>query len=754
MESEEFLDDKTKSVLVMIAGTEVSHYQIITALGAGGMGEVYLARDTILGRNVALKFMPDSLSSDSDYRTRFLREAQASARLSHPNIIIVHEVGEFKGRPFIAMEHIEGATLKEHIAKKGFSVEQSVEIVAQIAGALQCAHNHGVIHRDVKPSNILIDPYGRPRLLDFGLAMVHDADQITKTGSTMGTFDYMSPEQVMGKELDHRTDIFSLGVVFFELITGMNPFKRDSRPATLHAIAYDEPPEIDKIRPGIPRGLAEVITGILEKNRDRRYQKAGDIKQDLLKVQAQGNAGGIVSKPPSIAVLPFANLSTDSEQEYFCDGIAEDIISDLSRVSGLKVVARTSAFAFKGKNEDVREIGRKLNVAYVLEGSVRKGGDRLRITAQLIEVAEGYHVWAEKYDRKIEDIFAIQDEISQNIVEKLKGHLGPGDRDSVPDVTVEAYQLYSQGRHFINKRNSENLFKALDYFRKCAAIAPDYALVHAGLADAYFLLFAYDLLSPRDAVAKARVEANRAIELKPRLADAHATLGGILTYHDWAWKDAEKAFLQTLELSPGHATAHQWYGELLSYLKRDEEAEKHLKIALEYDPLSAIALIMTAWHYMRSGQYETSLEFISRIEKLGGMNDFAHVIAAADYMYLEDRENTYRHLNLSRKVSGDTTLSIAISGHFGFLLGDKEAAREAKERLHRKEGYLPEAYLAALHHDLGEEEEAVGHLHDALRRRDAELIFMASMPYYASIRKDPKMMNLLSILGLPSDENH
>jgi serine/threonine-protein kinase len=751
-------EDNTREVSILTSGTTVGHYRIVQRLGAGGMGDVYLADDTSLGRQVALKFLATHLSEHDHCRQRFVREAQAAAKLDHPNIVTVHDVGENDGRPYFAMARVDGRTLKDLISQSRFEIEDAIGIALQVAEGLRAAHEAGITHRDIKPSNILVDSHGRARIVDFGLASVRGTEHLTRTGSTLGTIGYMSPEQVRGDEVDGRSDLFSLGVVLYELLAGEPPFRADNEAATLYAIVNTDPTPLSEIRPDIPQSLQDVVNKALEKTPDQRYRTATDIIEDLSELRQDAvSSREETAGDNSIAVLPFTNLSADPEQEYFCDGIAEDIINDLTHIPGLRVVARTSAFAFKGRADDIRQIGKRLNVGCVLEGSVRKGGDRIRVSAQLINVASGYHVWSEKYDRDLKDIFVIQDDISHAIAEKLKVGLGSTDgikTRAAGDTSFEAYQLYSQGRHQLNFRTGESITRALDFFKQSARLAPDYPLARVGLADAYFLLFAYDLMDPRKAIAHARVYAQRAINLDVNLADPHATLGGIHTYYDWSWSDAEAEFQRALELSPGHSTAHQWLGELLSFLGRHEEAEYHFGMSLRSDPLCEIVITMTGCHHLRMNRPQKALEYLLRAEELGSQNDTVFVMAGFAYLALGDQQSAVKQFDEACLRSHDSTYAVAMTGHARALMGDRAAAEKALRQLETlgRSTYVSRSYLAALQHDLGDEKAALSYLRDSIRRRDSESVFLAIMPYYSSLRSDPALAALLSLLELPSDE--
>lgn len=747
-------DDPTRTYAVLTSGAQVAQYRIVKLLGSGGMGEVYLAQDTRLEREVALKFLSQPLSLEPEARLRFLREAQAAARLAHPNIVTVHEVAEFDGRPYFVMEHLEGQSLREFAAGKALPVEKALDIAGQLCEGLIAAHSKGIVHRDLKPGNIIIDPQGRVRIVDFGLAAVKGGEHLTRSGSTLGTIGYMSPEQVLGKEIDHRSDLFSAGIVLYELLTGRNFFRRDGDAATLHAIVHDQLSFPVESIGEISTSLERLLTRLLEKEPENRFPSALELRAELAAARREMESGAAKrTAAPSIAVLPFANLSADADQDYFCDGVSEDIISDLNQIPGIRVVARTSAFAFRGYSGDIREAGRKLGVGYVLEGSVRKAGQRVRVTAQLIEIASGYHLWSERYDRELSDIFAIQDDISRAIVDKLKLELGRRElgRRAAKDIPMEAYQLYSRARYELNKRSVEALRQALQLLLECLKLAPDYPLAHAGLADAYFLLFAYDAMPPRDAIARARIAAQHALELDDHLANPHATLGGIHTYYDWAWSDAEREFRRAIELSPGDATAHQWYGELLSYMARTEEAEEQLRIALQIDPLSAIVLTMFGWHYIRHSRFDQAGDYLNRAMALHTTNDFTYALAGWSQIALGNWEEGLRHIQTSREISDNSVMSLTFLALAHDLKGDKTTARDLLEQLlHRQEKeYVPQPYLAALHFILGDEQAALRCLQEGLRRRDSELIFTAVMPYYAALQKHPKIGALIAVLGLP-----
>ncbi|MBP2681084.1 MAG: serine/threonine protein kinase, partial [Candidatus Krumholzibacteriota bacterium] len=475
-------------------GRTISHYRVIEKLGEGGMGIVYKAEDTKLKRLVALKFLLPQAFENAEHGERFIREAQTAAVLDHPNICTIFEIDETDELIFIAMAYVEGVSLKDKIRTGPLGAEEALDIAAQVAQGLEAAHKHGIVHRDIKSTNIMVTPANVVKIMDFGLAKMAGNAEISKTTRSIGTAAYMSPEQGRGARVDHRTDIWSLGVVMYELLAGELPFKGEYDAAVIYSLVNEDPVSIGELRPDLPDSVRRIVERAMEKSPEDRFQTAAEMLTSLrspLKWAGAGTGGRKdLRSDKSIAVLSFADVSRGRELEYLCDGIAEEIIGALTKLDGIRVVARTSAFSFKGKNEDVRTIARKLNVDTVLEGSVRKADNRLRITAQLINAADGYHLWSERYDRQMEDVFAIQDEITLAIVNKLKVSLLGGEREALVKRStedVEAYNLYLKGRYFWNKRTETGYLKSLEYYRQAIDKDPTYAVAHAGIADSYDL---------------------------------------------------------------------------------------------------------------------------------------------------------------------------------------------------------------------------------------------------------------------------
>jgi len=595
--------DETRSFKVLAPDTLISHYRIIEKIGEGGMGVVYKALDTKLNRTVALKFLPPRLLCNDEAKARFEHEAKAASALNHPNIATIHEIDEAGGRCFISMEYLGGGSLKELLKDKDLSMKEILDLALQIGEGLNAAHESGAVHRDIKPDNIMLTKRGLAKIMDFGLAKLKGVTRLTREGTTLGTLQYMSPEQVQGKGTDRRSDIFSFGAVLYEMVTGQLPFKGDNEAAVIHSILTRDPEPMGPSRGDLPSEIEGIMAKALAKEVDSRYQGAEDMLADLRRVRDTLSAEKskadtqVVEHRPSIAVLPFTNLSADPDQEYFCDGMAEEIINVLTHVEGLRVVARTSAFAFKNKSGDIREIGKQLNVESVLEGSVRKAGARVRITAQLVSVADGYHIWSEKFDREMEDIFGIQDEISLAIVDRLRVKLlGKHKAELTKHHTenLEAYHLYLKGRYFWNRRTKGALKKAVSYFKQAIEKDPEYASAYFGLADAYHILHAQGLIPLEEAYPNAKEAVLRALELDDSLAGAHTSMAEIKSTFENDPEGAEQEFRRAIELNPGYATAHHWYSIMLVATGRFEEAVEEGERALELDPLSIIIKLHVA----------------------------------------------------------------------------------------------------------------------------------------------------------------
>ncbi len=763
MPDEQSNNDRTESFVALTKGTKIGHYKILKKIGSGGMGEVFLAQDTKLNRQVALKFLPPQFAFDQQHKARFRREAQAVAKLNHPNVVTIHEVSEFGGRPFIVMEHVGDQVLGDFFKKKDCTIDKILKLAIQICRGLKEAHNAGIVHRDIKPSNILIDKSGRLKLVDFGLATIAGSDKLTKTGSTLGTIGYMSPEQVKGVETDNRSDIFSFGVILYEMLTCRRPFKKEGEAATLKAILDDTPEPLARFKSDLPDDIQRIVSKTLEKNPDNRYQHIEDIIVDLQKLIADskpeirpiGNrlkaplivAFGLIfaviivggyfiynlsreSKSlqtemitesrwqNSIAVLPFRDFSRQKDQEYFCDGMTDVIIGKLSQLKDLKIISMSSVMRYKNPERNLKEIGQELNVATILEGSIQKEGGRVRVTTQLINVADDAHLWAQTFDKELESIFAIQDEISREIMEAMKITLLSDDQTSFAKhytENLEAYDFYLRGRFFWNRRTEESLLKAIEYFEKAINLDSNFALAYSGLADAYSVLPGYSgLYLDEENIPIAKEAAKRALTLDDNLAEAHASLGQVYSNEE-EYESAEKEFLRAIELNPGYATAHQWYSLALDAMNRPDEALKEIEIAYELNPLSIVIHINLAnkkaeyWDWsgaeeiykraieidpnragtygwygfllLRQARFDESSQMLEHAIELAPNAAFILRSSGINYYYNRQYDKAIEQLKKAIKLD---SADIYSQVHLGFSYLAKEMYSEAEEELNRE----------------------------------------------------------------------
>jgi serine/threonine protein kinase/Tfp pilus assembly protein PilF len=729
-------------------GKTISHYKILEKIGKGGMGVVYKAEDTKLKRTVALKFLPEEFIRDKDAKERFIQEAQAAGALDHPNICTVYEIDEAEGQTFIAMVHIKGESLKNMLASGPLDISDTLTIVIQIAEGLQEAHENGIIHRDVKPANIMLTTKGQAKIMDFGLAKLSWGVDLTKTATIMGTVAYMSPEQARGEKVDHRTDIWSLGAMLYEMLTGERPFKVRHDQAVLYAILNEDPVPITEIKKDIPQDLEKIVKKALEKDPKKRYSDMDTMLKDLKSVIRKP-----VSAPadkPSIAVLPFVNMSADPENEYFSDGLAEDLINALTKVSELHVVARTSSFAFKGEKADIREIGQKLNVDHLLEGSVRKVGNRARITAQLIKVKDGYHLWSDRYDRDMEDVFAIQDEITEKIMDKLLVALDVEEKrlEEHRPVNFEAYDLYLKGRYCLNKFEMD---KALTYYQQAVEKDPDYALAYAAIAEVYTILSTgFDILPAKDAMPKARESAQKALSLDPELAEAYVSLGLVALSYDWDRKATKKYFQKALELNPNSMSAHQWYEFYWTYMMADlDTATIHLQRALELDPLNFLIRIRLGFMDIFKGDLE------SAINKFEALYDFEpnylalYLSLATAYALKGDYDEAIAYGKKMLEAGPRAVAAVGNMGWFYAMAGKKELAYELLSELEErsKKGYVSSFWTALIYNALGEVDKSFEWFEKAFEERDSNMIYLTVVPLHDTVRFDPRYKQLLLKMG-------
>ena len=587
-----------------LPGTKIAgRYRIVSLAGRGGMGEVYRADDLKLGHPVALKFLPRGVADSSRRFQLFVSEVRLSRQLAHPNVCRVYDIDEVDGRHFLSMEYIDGEDLKGLLRRIGrLPRDKGIEIAQQLCAGLTAAHEKGVLHRDLKPANVMVDGRGQARITDFGLARLEES--ASGVGEISGTPAYMAPEQLARGETTIQSDLYSLGLILYEVFTGQPVHKSGSIEELNRAHAASSPRPPAELVADLDPAVERAILHSLQKDPRQRPASARAVADALVARETPSPGSPPRESPPegkpSLAVLPFVNMNADHENEFLSDGITEDLIMALSRLKDLRVPARTSSFAFKGKNEDIRRIGQLLNVETVLEGSVRKSGNRLRVTAQLVKVRDGFHLWSERYDREMKDVFDIQDDISRAIVAALEVQLG-GQADAKlvrPQTTsMEAYELCVKGRGHWNQRGL-GLKKALHFFELALLEDPNYALAWSGLADAYFLLGFYDLLPIREALAKAKTAAEKAVALDDNSAEAHGSLGVVLGWCDWDWYGSEQHLLKALELNSNYSWARCWYGWLLMILMgRDQESVAQNRRAVEGDPLSRAAHVYLAMSF-------------------------------------------------------------------------------------------------------------------------------------------------------------
>ena len=584
------------------AGARLGPYQIVAAIGAGAMGEVYRARDTRLDRDVAIKMLPASLAEDAPVLERFHREARVVASLNHPHICTLYDVGDDHGRPYLLMELLDGGTLQTRLSQQALPIEQTIEWGVQLADALDAAHARGIVHRDLKPANIVVTARGDLKVLDFGVAKLVDEGAettmaaLTRDGRVIGTPAYMAPEQVRGEEVDPRSDLFALGAVLYEMATGRQAFPGATSGVIAAAVLNSRPTPPQSVNPALPRELIAVIDKLLEKDRDLRYQRASDVRADLKRAQREAGPGQTTvsmpaidgAAPASVAVLPFRNMSRDADGAFFSDGITEDLIDALGRIEGLRVASRASTFRFRDSSHAPQEVGAALGTAALVEGSVRRSGARLRVSAKLVDAATGFQAWSEKYDRQMADVFEIQDEIVSSLVAALAPALLGGAKHAVrrPTDNLEAYEHYLKGRHYWHQRSPSTLRLAIQSFEQAIALDADYALAYAGLADSWALYRPYGWLPIEACRPQAERAVERAMALSPHLAEVQFAQALHIFYFDSHWRRSEPYFVRATEINPRWSLARAFYGVFLAGDYRLPEARVQAAASIELDPLS------------------------------------------------------------------------------------------------------------------------------------------------------------------------
>jgi len=780
-------------------GQTISHYRIVEQLGAGGMGVVFKAQDSRLERAVALKFLPEKLAQQPQALERFRREARAASALNHPGICTIYDIGEQDGRTFIAMEFIDGETLRSHIHGKPLPLEELLELGIQIAEALEAAHAGGIIHRDIKPANIFVTKRGRAKVLDFGLAKlvpkgivsanVDSADESSDSNSIVGiisgTPSYMSPEQVRGDGLDPRTDIFSFGLLLYEMATGRQAFSGGTGGVVIEAVLTRPPIPVRSINPAIPPRLEEVIDKTLHKDRAKRYQHAADILAELQRLKrvidsgarsgdegsesaTLSNAGRLSSTGKlksrtstgpkiidSLAVLPFENASHDPENEYLSDGITGSLINNLATVPKLRVMAQSTVFRFKGRQIDPQAVGRDLNVRAVLTGRVTQSRGSLRIGAEMVDVATGSQLWGAQYDRKPGDIFVIQDEISNEISGKLRVQLSRAQKKRLTrrhTEDPEAYRVYLKGRHHWNKWTEEGFYKAIEYFQQAIDKDPAYALAYAGLADCYVLLGWNSYLRPKDAFPKGKAAALTALQFDPNLSEAHTPLAAVLWLHDWQWQEAQKEFKRSLELNPIYPTANHWYAEFVMTMGRQVEAIAQMKNSQTLDPLSLIINVAIGWANYMARRYDEAREQLLQTIELDPNYPVSYWILGLLYSATGRYELSITEGEKGVNLSGGSPLMRAALAHSYGKAGRTKEALQILDDLTKlaERKYVASHFFAEIQIGLGENDRALEYLEKSYEEHSHWLIYLHIDPSMDNLRNDPRFQDLLRRVGLPA----
>ena len=790
-------------------GQTISHYRIVEQLGAGGMGVVFKAQDSRLERAVALKFLPEKLAQQPQALERFRREARAASALNHPGICTIYDIGEQDGRAFIAMEFIDGETLRSHIHGKPLPLEELLDLGIQIAEALEAAHAEGIIHRDIKPANIFVTKRGQAKVLDFGLAKLvpkgvasadadsggEPSDSNSIVGIISGTPSYMSPEQVRGDGLDPRTDIFSLGLLLYEMATGRQAFSGGTGGIIIEAVLTRAPVPVRSIISSVPPKLEEIIDKALHKDRAQRYQHAADLCAELRRLKQDIDSGSRardegsesatssnISRLPlsgeqssrtssghtrtfrpervsktidSLAVLPFENAIRDPEHEYLSDGITASLINILATVPKLRVMAQSTVFRFKGRPIDPQAVGRDLNVRAVLTGRVIQSGGSLRIGAELVDVATGSQLWGAQYDRKPGDIFVIQDEISNEISGKLRLQLTRAQKRRLTKRHTkdpEAYRIYLKGRHHWNRWTEEGFYNAIEYFQQAVEKDPAYALAHAGVADSYVLLGWNSYLPPKDAFPKAKAAALAALEFDPDLGEAHAPLAAVLWLHDWQWPEAQKEFKRSLELNPAYPTANHWHAEFVMTMGRHLEAIAKMKNSQTLDPLSLIINVAIGWACYMARRYDEALEQLLQTVELDPNYPVTCWMLGQLYRTTGRHELAITEGEKGANLSGGSPLMRAALAHSYGKAGRAKEALQILDDLTKlaKHKYVAPHFFAGIHIGLGEYDQAVEYLEKSYAERSHWLIYLHMDPSMDDLRNDPRFQDLLRRVGLPA----
>jgi serine/threonine protein kinase/Flp pilus assembly protein TadD len=764
--------------MTLATGSRLGPYEIIGLLGSGGMGEVYRARDPRLGRDIALKILPADVAKNPERLARFQREARTVAGLSHPNIVVLHSIEEANGIHFLTMELVEGQSLDHSIVSGGLPLARVLEYAIRLSDALTAAHERGIVHRDLKPANVMLAKDGRLKVLDFGLAkfsettFLADATRaqtlerpVSSLGQVVGTVPYMAPEQIRGEPSDTRTDLFALGIMVYELATGVRPFSGSTSADISSSILRDTPASIMNHRAELPGDLDRIVSRCLEKDPRDRFQTALDVHNELRRLKKSIDSIDLKAahptkeETPSIAILPFTNLSRDEDNEYFSDGLAEELLGVLTKIRGLRVAARSSAFAFKGKNASAAEVGHALGVATVLEGSVRKAGNRLRISVQLVKVADGFHLWSERYDRTLEDIFAVQDDIAQTVVKELRTTLLGEEPDSNASGEAraeiaaairgrgqnsEAHRLFLEGRYYANRFSVEGTAKAIALLKQAVALDPEYAIAWAQLSWAHVVAALKGFDNVLESNSAALDAAQRAIALEPELAEAHLALGTVCVWSMWDWTRAETALRKAVELAPGSTEALRGLAMLQYVLGRLDEAISLARKAVELDPLSVTGFAVLGRIYRAAGRYEEAEAALRKALELEPDIVSEHLILA---WVLESQGRTDEAFAEVAREPADWARLTGLA-YFHARAGRREEADAALRELLTKHTTHSAYQIAQIYSVRGEVDAAFEWLERGLMQRDTGVTLVKIDPLFRGLYGDPRWGAFLRKMNL------